>query len=361
MSQASRLSTVIDSALAAGIPHDTLVGLLRTRGWSENDIYDALAAHYQQQTGVDIPYRSGAAASARDAFLYLVLFCTLATWATGIGCLAFALIDRWLTDSLFAGYGGFDAYTIPSSLAAILVAYPLFLLVSRALAKEAAADPDRLESGVRKWLTYMALVIAAGVFMGDLINALAYLLRGELTSRFVAKTFVVLALSGGIFFHYFGGLRRTDDPARIRRRNRLMALVASSAVLLMVILGFVELGAPMRQRKLRADNDRVNSLYRASSSISFYWKAHNDQLPARLSQIPGNWVDPVTHTPYSYLPGQGSQYQLCARFDLSSDGRQAPQAAGDDLWVHPSGQHCFQFDASVPVPYPHSPGYPNYY
>jgi hypothetical protein len=359
MSQAARLSAVIGSALAAGLSHDALVGLLRSRGWSENDIYDALAAHYQQQAGIEIPYRSGAAASARDAFLYLVLFCTLGTWATGSGCLAFALIDRWLADNLF-GYGGFDAYTVPSSLAAILVAYPLFLLVSRALAKEAAADPDRLESGVRKWLTYMALVIAAGVFMGDLITAVAYLLRGELTSRFLAKAFVVLALSGGIFFYYFGGLRKTDDAARIRSRNRLMTLVASAAVLLLVILGFVQLGAPARQRKLRADAERIGALYRLSSAVDMYWKSHNSQLPATLPQIPGSWVDPVTRRPYSYLPGQGSQYQLCAHFDLSTDGRQAADAAGGDAWGHPGGRHCFPLDATVPAPYPGRLAYPGY-
>ena len=46
----------------------------------------------------------------------------------------------------------------------------------------------------------MALVIAACIFIGELIAALTYFLRGEITSRFLAKAFVVLVISGGVFY-----------------------------------------------------------------------------------------------------------------------------------------------------------------
>lgn len=84
---------------------------------------------------------------------------------------------------------------------------------------------------MRKWLTYMALVIAAGVFMGDLIAALTTLLRGEITSRFLAKAFVALVISGGVFFYYFAGVRKTDR-AQVRGRlnwDAAMALVCITA------------------------------------------------------------------------------------------------------------------------------------
>jgi hypothetical protein len=51
------------------------------------------------------------------------------------------------------------------------------------------------------------LLIAAGVVVGDLISFLTYFLRGELTGRFVAKTVIVLAISGGVFWYYFGSLQ----------------------------------------------------------------------------------------------------------------------------------------------------------
>ena len=342
-----RIAVLIEKALDAGIPQEALVGVLTAHGWPEREVYEALAQHYERVTGVAIPHRTGAGASAKEAFFYLLLLATLATWTTAFGYLAFALIDRWLADSLFNGYQqAWAAYTITSCLASLIVAYPLYLAISRAVIREAAADPGKLDSPVRKWLTYMALVVAAGFFMGDLITALAYLLRGELTSRFLAKSLVVLALSGGVFFYYFGGLRKADAPSARANRDRIMASVSSALVVLIIIFGFLQLGAPSTQRLVRADNRRVRELFQLSNAIDNYWTAHRSQLPSSLDAFHGaTLADPVSHAPYQYLPGQGSQYQLCATFALSSDAVQNTSAP--DAWAHPAGHHCFPLDATI--------------
>jgi hypothetical protein len=351
-----RIAGFIEKALAAGIPQQSLVGLLTARGWPEKEVYEALADHYQRLTGIDVPRRTGSGASAKEAFFYLLTFATLATWTIGLGCLAFALIDRWLADPLFFAYRqSGDTYTITSSLAAVIVAFPLYLLISRAVLRESAVHPEKLDSPVRKWLTYMALVIAAAVFMGDLIAALTYLLQGELTSRFLAKSFVVLALSGGVFTYYFGGLRKADAaPARFGR-DRMMAALSSAVVVLMVILGFFQLGSPREQRNVRADSERVLQLYRFSAEIRSYWTAHASQLPHIINQLPGfvQANDPITHAPYEYHPRQGSQYELCATFARSSDQNQV--GPGNDQWTHPAGRHCFQLDATEIPQFPPQP------
>jgi hypothetical protein len=348
-----RIALLIEKALAAGISQESLVGTLTARGWPEREIYSALAEHYERVTGVEIPQRTAAGASAKEAFLYLLAFATLATWTISYGYLASTLIDRWLRDPLFSGYPGYDAYTIPSTLAAILVAYPLYVLISWLIARELSANPDRQESGVRKWLTYLALVVAAGVFMGDLITALTYLLRGELTSRFVAKCFVVLALSGGVFFYYFSGLRRSEEAGARRMRNRLMAVVSMVCVLILTICGFSQLGPPRMQRSMRADNERVQNLYGLSSSINAYWNTHASQLPGSLSDLRSRvYQDPVTHAPYDYQPGQGSQYSLCATFNRSNGGEDTSGAVGTDAWAHPAGHYCYRLDARTIMPTP---------
>ena len=218
MSEDSRISEFLDKAQAAGIPHQSLIGLLTARGWREKDVYHSLGEHYRKLTGVEIPDRSGSGASAKDAFFYLLIFSTLATWTCGLGTLAFQLINRWLADPLFSNLSSsrYAADELTWALAAILIAFPLYLLITRTVLREAAADPQKLDSAIRKWLTYMALVVAASIFMGDLICAVAFLLRGELTSRFLAKAFVVLTLSGGVFYYYFGGLTRTETATAVR-------------------------------------------------------------------------------------------------------------------------------------------------
>jgi hypothetical protein len=232
-----------------------------------------------------------------------------------------------------------------------MVAYPIYLLITWAVVRDGAAHPEKLDSSIRKWLTYMALVVAAAVFMGDLIGALAYLLRGELTSRFIAKSLVVLTLSGGVFFYYYGGLRKSDgEPGRLSR-DRLMAVVCSILVIAMVVLGFSQSGPPKAQRELRADSQRVQQLYQLSNRIRNYWSLHSSQLPTGMEQLSGpTIIDPIMHTPYEYHPKQGSEYQLCATFAHGSEGPDRP--TGPNEWVHPAGHHCFSLDASAPAQFP---------
>ncbi len=350
-SDRAQVSEFILKALNAGIPVQSLVGLLTAHGWTEKEAHLALADHYRRQNGIEVPRRPGSGASARDAFFYLLLFSTLAVWTLSLGSLAFSLIDRWLADPLFRGYGeSFNTYTVTTSLAALIVAFPLYLLISRVVLHEAAANPEKLDSAVRKWLTYMALVIAASVFMGDLIAALAYLLRGELTSRFLAKSVVVLVLSSGVFWYYFGGLRKLGAAATRLSRDRLMAAISTAAVVIMIVLGFVQLGAPSTQRKLVADSQRIQRMYLLSSSIRGYWKAHASQLPTSLHQLPGTtYADPVTHAAFEYRPKQGSQYQLCAVFAASSsrEDENQLQRVEPNPWTHSAGRYCFSLDASV--------------
>lgn len=359
MSRDKRIAEFIQKSLDAGIPVPSFVGLLTARGWTEKQVYSALADHYQRQTGIDVPSRPGSGASAREAFYYLLIFSTLSVWTLSLGCLAFSLIDRWLADPLFRGYGQtFNTYTVTTSLAAVMIAFPLYLLVARVVLREAAADPDKLDSGIRKWLTYMALVIAASVFMGDLIAALAYLLRGELTSRFLAKSFVVLVLSSGVFGYYFGGLRRMEVAGRFSR-DRVMAVASGVVVVITIFLGFMQLGLPNTQRKLVADSQRVQRLYDLSSAIRIYWQGHASQLPAGLGEVPGTHMDPMTHETFEYHLAGRSQYQLCAVFAAPSprDGDNPPPQLDSNAWAHSAGRHCFLIDASS---VPQQPRY-NYY
>lgn len=350
------IDAFVEKGLAAGIPHQSLVGILTSQGWPEKEIYSALADHYQRTSGLEIPRRASTGTSAKEAFFYLLIFSTLATWTVGLGCLAFSLIDRWFADPLFLAYGqSLDTYTITYSLAAIIVAFPLYLLISRIVVKDATAHPEKLDSSVRKWLTYMALVIAAAVFMGDLIGAIAYLLRGELTSRFVAKSLVVLALSGGVFFYYFGGVRKSDATAARLNTDRVMAGLSAAIVVVFIVLGFQQLGTPKVQREIRADAQRVNHLYNLSSEIHNYWKAHSSQLPENTGQLPVDYRDPITQASYEYHPQQGSKYELCANFASKSEER---GNTAWDAWRHPAGHYCFSLDATMIAQY--SPLYVGY-
>jgi len=342
-----KIQEFIEVAKSSGASEQSLVGILTARGWPEKEIYEALAIHYEQATGLAIPLRGGTGTAAKDAFFYLLIFSTLATWTIGLGALAFSLIDHWLVDPLFSTpyYRGDDMYSAAASMASIFVAFPIYLLVSRAVLRDEGVHPEKLNSPVRKWLTYMALVIAACVFIGDLIAALTYLLRGEMTSRFLAKAFVVLVISGGVFFYYFGGLRRSEAEAQSKKgRDTWMAGLSALVVTGMVILGFVYIGAPRTQRTLRADGKRVQDLFQLTMKINGRWNKDH-KLPEHLDEFAdAALADPVTREAYEYHVKEGSRYELCATFELAS--RENNLTKRPEMWAHPAGRHCFSIDAT---------------
>ena len=350
----------IEKAKTSGASEETLVGILTARGWPEKEVYEVLGAQYEHLTGIQIPVRTSAATAAKDAFFYLLAFSTLATWTIGLGSLSFSLIDQWLADNLFSsGYSqAYETYGIATAMASILVAFPIYLFVTRTIIRDTRSHPQKLNSSVRKWLTHMALVIAAGVFIGDLVAALTYLLRGELTSRFLAKAFAVLTLSGGVFFYYYFDQRKPEEPA-VRSglgRDVTMTALSGLVVSLMVILGFLRIGGPGTQRMQRADEKRIQDLYQLSTQIQNRWRLEGKQLPHDLAELSGVAIsDPMTRTPYDYHAREGSKYELCATFSGAS---RHDAMTNPDEWSHTAGHHCFSLDAAQSG---QSPGYfPSY-
>jgi len=208
-SKAENLDRFIEAAKGKGASDEFLVDLLREQGWPPKAIYSAFRRRYESVTGLALPARgSDAGESARDAFLYLLAFATLATWTTALGSLLFTFIDRWFPDALAQQNFENSRYAVSSEMACIIVAFPVFVLVMRFILRDVERHPEKTESGVRKWLTYIALLITAGIVIGDLINFLAYFLRGELTVRFVLKSLTVMGIAGSIFWYYLGFLKR---------------------------------------------------------------------------------------------------------------------------------------------------------
>lgn len=212
MSSYKELREFIAAAKNEGASDEALVGLLQGRGWPKEDAYRALGDHYETRSGLHVPpyKRSG---SARDAFLYLFSFSALGTWTIGLGSLSFTLIDHWIRDPLSQSYGyGILQDQIAGSLASVIVAFPIYLLAMFYILRHVEVHADKLDSPVRKWLTYLALLIAAGVVLGDLIAFLTHFLQGELTARFLAKDAVVLIIAGGVFWYYMGAMQKKALP-----------------------------------------------------------------------------------------------------------------------------------------------------
>lgn len=203
------LDRFVRAAKAGGVPDDALVALLRQNGWSERRVYRALTAYYDATLGTQLPVRSGRGEHARDAFYYMLNFITLGFWTVALGQLLYTLIDRRFPDPAVRRYYASESLLaeIAWQLATIIVAYPCFVVIGRLISRELERRPDAAESGVRSWLTYVALVIAALVVLMDAIWFLNAFLRGQITTKFILDSLVLLVLGGGVFAYYLRGLQ----------------------------------------------------------------------------------------------------------------------------------------------------------
>lgn len=336
MQPSNDLAAFIAAAKAKGASDESLAGLLKQSGWPQREVLAALRRYYEETTGIALPARGSSSESPREAFLHLLAFCTLGTWTVALGSLLFTLIEHAFPDPVMAYRGYIPVlYSVATEIASLVVAFPIYLFVNRIILRESARRPAALESGVTRWLTWLALLIAASVIIGDLIAFLAWFLRGELSVRFVLKVLVVGVLAAGVFWYYLGSL------GMVRRlSNRLFAATATACIVAAIVGGLLVTGPPGQQRAFAADQRRIEHLQRFANEAHNHWVG-TQTLPRSL---PSDLRDPVTGQPYDYQPRSGPTYQLCALFDTEGDTGQYRRLP---KWHHPKGRHCYTFDARV--------------
>lgn len=205
----NELHTFIKESLEKGIDRARILNTLIQAGWQEDEVKKALAAFADLDFPIPVP-RKKPSLQAREAFLYLVSFITLYITAFSFGALVFQFITIWFPDSLQPSYQDSSLSGMRMAIASLIIAFPLYVFLMRVLKKLTQQDPSRRESGVRKWLTYLTLVVAAGIIIGDFIAIVFHLLGGELPMRFILKALTVLIITGSIFGYYLSDLQKEE-------------------------------------------------------------------------------------------------------------------------------------------------------
>jgi hypothetical protein len=204
-----RTDRFLRAAKEQGLSDDFVVALLRQNGWPERLVFRAYSAFYADRLGLPLPIRRQSAENARDAFYYLLNFITLGFWTVALGQIFYRLIEYWFPDPASAA-----TYTVSLrddlawQVATVIVAFPVFLYLHSLIQRELRSRTDLYYSGIRRWLTYLALVIAAIVVLTDAAWVIEALIRGDVTLRFILDSLVLLVIGGGIFVYYL----RTMDP-----------------------------------------------------------------------------------------------------------------------------------------------------
>ena len=278
---------------------------------------------------------------AKYAFLYLLAFFTLFFVVLGAGQILFQIINIQLPISDSYNGGGLD--TLRFGLSSMLVAAPIFYFTTRSINSGIAAGDYSLDAGVRRWLTYAILLIAAGTGIGDLIFAFTSYLGGEMTLRVGLKVLVILALAGSVLGYYGHDICRAET-----KRTTLMTYFNAgflTAIVAVFMAGMYFAGTPSTASVTQQDSVRICELSNLESSVSNYY-AEKNMLPADLDTLitakrvfESDLTDDETDARYSYTPGTGTSFQLCATFEL--EAKERGEGLWDAAWQHDAGETCF--------------------
>ena len=205
MAANKQLSRFVWEALSKGKSREEISNVLTQSGWSASDVRQALEAWAETTYSPPIP-RPQATVSAKDFFIYTLTFGVLIFGAIYFVQLFHALIDLALEDN-----NRRITRSIRWSMAVLIVTVPVYLWLTVRDRHALRADPALYRSAIRKWLTYICLLIAASVLLGDLVFTIYAVLDGDLTLQFLSKAGVVAAVAGAIFLFYLNDIRNGDQ------------------------------------------------------------------------------------------------------------------------------------------------------
>ena len=347
-SGSQELERFVYEALVRGESRESIASALSAAGWRDEQTRGVLDAYADVPYVVPVP-KPRASVSAREAFVYLVMFAALYFVAWHLGSLLFDLINIAWPDAADQNYAwrSFDT-SMRWSVAALIITFPVFVLVARHVSKDVARHPISRLSPVRRWLTYLTLFVAATVLIGDTTVLVFNVLGGELTMRFVLKVLVVAAIAGSVFGYYLHDLRNEDGRSGGPAVGRWLLSAAAIAVVATLVASLVIVGTPQVQRQLRQDERRVADLSALKGEVEAWAKTH-DAPPESLFALasrPGvrlATADPFTGEPYRYEVADARRYRLCATFATdTAEAIPGSHLYGRD-WRHPRGLQCFDF------------------
>lgn len=347
-----QLEQFIAHARSKNMDHSTIRMLLLSAGWKEKEIAKALTA---ETLDMDVPTPPDVG-GAREAFLHLLSFAALYTLVISSILLYIQYINRLFPDTterLWSATAGFSE--IRMGIAAMIVAFPLLIWVSKIIHRDIALHPQKAWSAIRRWLTYLTLFIAAATLMIDVITLVFSLLEGELSMRFLLKVLTVFIIAGATFLYYFLSLKA--QVSAMKALSKKFLSFATLIVAIAIVWGVFIVGSPVTGRQYRFDETRLRDLKHVHNEV--YSIVYDDSAPKDPNVTPlpvkplpesledvlsqaqyrhPNIIDPETGYQYEYRVLDKYTFELCTEFSFQRF------EAYDIAWNHPAGRHCFQFD-----------------
>ena len=281
--------------------------------------------------------------SAKDFFINLGAIVALGFFVGNLISLLFTIINK--AYPLTTGYNYYGSSSISFPVAALIIIFPVYILLMWFLERGYISEPEKRSVGIRKWLTYITLFISGFALAGDLVTVLYYFIDGrDITAGFLLKVLSVLVISLSIFFYYISDVTGKSNG----KSRKIWVAVSAIVIILCIVWGFSVLGSPRTQQLLKYDEQKVSDLQNIDNSVQNFYSLKGF-LPKDFAELSTqnyyvNNIDAQTGKTYEYWKTSDTTYDLCAEFNkelTGTDYSTKPMVYGGNTWVHGVGKICF--------------------
>ncbi|OGY94056.1 MAG: hypothetical protein A2406_00275 [Candidatus Komeilibacteria bacterium RIFOXYC1_FULL_37_11] len=288
--------------------------------------------------------------SAKYAFFYVLSLVALVFMSVSVGIIFFQIINKEIVDLINQYNGVYNDSAMKFAISAIIISAPIYYFTSRQIYKHLRQGTLSEEASVRKWFTYLILLVAIIVMIIWLITTINGFLSGELTTKAILKAVVALLISGITFSFYFYDIKRENIQGKKDKVLQIYFYGSLLVVLVAFAISIFVVDSPAETRKMKLDERVINSFYQIDSGVNNYYVKYS-KMPESIVQIKeeSNYLtdeefkNPITNEVYEYKAIGEDEYQLCTTFQYSSKDRVAQPYDyynADKMWLHDAGYQC---------------------
>ena len=286
--------------------------------------------------------------AAKFAFFYMLSLVALIFMSLASGMIIFQIINKHIPDVLEQFRGRFSDSQLKFAISALVISAPIFYFTIREIYKNLFTGALNKDSGIRKWLTYLILLVSSVVMIGWMIGTLNSFLDGELTTKFLLKAITAIGIAAAIFSFYFYDIKREEI---VGKKDKIISLYFYLS-LLVIIAAFVGalfvVESPSATRNRKMDEKIIRNFNQIDSAINNYYN-ENEKLPISMEVLQEEFnyindkdlIDPISKEKYEYNVIENRKYELCTVFRTSNSGEEASKGYYfDERWLHDAGKQC---------------------
>jgi len=286
--------------------------------------------------------------TAKFAFYYMLSLIALIFTALAAGMIVFQIINKNIVDVIVQRASDFSPHQLKFAISALIISAPIFYATTWQIYKNLFSGAFDKDSGVRKWLTYLVILVSSVVMLGWLIAIVNNFLDGELTVKFILKAATAIGISAAIFTFYYYDIKRDKVAGKKDKIIQFYFYASLAAVIIVFIAGLFIMESPQKTRGRKMDNAVLENFEDIDRAIGTYYK-DNEKLPADLETVKSEFSyitdkdlkNLATGEKYKYKIKRENIYELCATFKISNeDDTGGYENYYDDRWPHDAGYQC---------------------